>query len=61
MSEQSLPSKLGSWLVLALAFAIVARIVWSLVAPLIVPAAVLLVAGFGLVALLRWWKRKNFW
>jgi uncharacterized membrane protein len=57
----NLRSTLGSWLILALGFAVVAHIVWGLVAPLIVPAAVLLVVGFGLVTLLRWWKRKNFW
>jgi uncharacterized membrane protein len=54
-------SKAWGWLVVALAFALVANLVWTMLAPLIVPAALLIVAVVVVITLLRWWKHRYFW
>ena len=61
MKEPNLRGNLSGWLVLALACAITATVVWQLVQPLLVPISVVVVAAFLVVNGLRYWRSKHFW
>lgn len=54
-------ARVGSWLVLALAAAVVADVVWTLIEPLIVPACFVLVGVLVIAVLARWFTWRNRW